>query len=253
MVAGGRLRHPPVHVARHVGERHAAEVLGADDAVRDGEHVAEVGLHGAAGGHAGAPVHDHAHAALALARGRGRPGAELPQVRRERLQLRAPRPRRGLQRGDVRGGYAVDPVDGAAACCGGGWRRRWRGAARREQAVDEGVGGRRALMCWVVAWGDEGAAERRGRRWWRRAPTGGCGPRDEEHVEGVGVADAVVEGAADDGAAAPELGHLRAYTRCVHVMSCAMQQRTTVDRHHSSKTQRTLRTYVMQCYVMQCK
>ena len=50
----------------------------------------------------------------------------------------------------------------------------------------------------------------------RKAPAArGCPGRlrptgDKEHVEGVGVADAVVEGAADDGAAAPELCHLRA-------------------------------------------
>ena len=125
-----------------------------------------------------------------------------PQVRRERLQLRAPRPRRRLQRGDVRGGHAVDPVDGARD--DGRWGRR--GAAGAEQAVDDGVGGRRARR--RVARGDEGAAEGRGRR--RGAAPGGCGPRDEEHVEGVGVADAVVEGAADDGAAAPELRNLRA-------------------------------------------
>jgi len=59
--------------------------------------------------------------------------------------------------------------------------------------------------------------EARGTSGGRKAPAArGCPGRlrptrdKEEHVEGVGVADAVVEGAADDGAAAPELRNLRA-------------------------------------------
>ena len=74
-----------------------------------------------------------------------------------------------------------------------------------EEAVREGAGAR---WRWITR-REERAAEGRGRRRGAVAP-GGCGPRDEEHVEGVGVADAVVEGAADDGAAAPELCNLRA-------------------------------------------
>ena len=73
-----------------------------------------------------------------------------------------------------------------------------------EEAVREGAG---AWRRWITR-REERAAEGRARR--RGAAPGGCGPRDEEHVEGVGVADAVVEGAADDSAAAPELCNLRA-------------------------------------------
>ncbi|BAS90935.1 Os04g0609525, partial [Oryza sativa Japonica Group] len=139
VVAGGRLRHPPVHVAGHVGERRGAQLAGAHHAVRYGQHVAEVGPHGAVREHPAAPVDDDAHAARPLTLRRRRPGVELPQVGRERLQLRAPGPRRVLQGGGVGGGDAVDAVDGGRR---GVVRWRRRGAERGEQAVDQRVGGR---------------------------------------------------------------------------------------------------------------
>lgn len=102
-------------------------------------------------------------------------------------------------------GVCRDVVDAAGGVVGAGVVRRLRlgdGGDGNVEVVDGGVvrpGGARVEEG-VVEGGDVGLGRRRRHRHGR--------PCKKEHVGGVGVGDAVVEGATQDDPAALELGHL---------------------------------------------